>query len=206
MSREQQYTRAEFFRAGASGGADAITRMFRGLFSVRPEAPARPKPAAPLRPPGALLGAEFLAACTGCNDCIVACPHSVIRKAGPEVGETFAGKPVIVPEDNPCRLCDDLPCITACQEGALVPPAEGERITLGVAVVDASRCVQLQGEFCDDCSTYCPEKKARAIVSHGFGELPTVNAEACTGCGECVMVCKPTGAAIKIVPLGHPSS
>jgi ferredoxin-type protein NapG len=91
-----------------------------------------------------------LKACTGCNDCLLACPHQVIRKAGPELGKG-AGTPVIVPEDNPCLLCEDLPCIAACEEGALVPPPEGERASLGLAVVDANACVQLRGEFCDDC-------------------------------------------------------
>jgi len=192
---ERRYSRADFFRVGAAGGADAVSRMLSGLFGVT----SRPKRSAPLRPPGALKESEFLAACTGCNDCIVACPHSVIRKAGPEVGEKIAGTPVIIPEDNPCVFCQDLPCIAACQEGALLQP-EG-RVAIGVAVVDVESCYQVKGAPCDYCSSYCPEKKAGAIKAGAHGEAPVVNAEACTGCGTCAQLCPAMPKAIRILPL-----
>ena len=84
-----------------------------------------------LRPPGAVHEAEFLGLCTAGNDCIIACPKQAIRKAGDEFGEQQAGKPMILPETNPCWLCKDLPCITACETGALRPGESRNHVRMG---------------------------------------------------------------------------
>ena len=75
-----------------------------------------------LRPPGALPEAEFLLSCTRCNGCVEACPHGSIVKAPPQAGPA-AGTPQILPANLPCYLCEDLPCIKACSDGALLPLA-----------------------------------------------------------------------------------
>ncbi len=139
-----------------------------------------------LRPPGALAERDFLAACTRCDECVKVCPHFAIRKAGPELGEAVVGTPVIVPLESPCLMCDGLPCITVCEPGALRPPTDGFA-PIGIAVVEADRCLLAQGQPCRVCEEQCPEPRA---IELGFpGSLPHVRRAACTGCGVCAVAC-----------------
>jgi ferredoxin len=65
-----------------------------------------------LWPPGALEPSDaFLAACTGCGDCIEACPADALFTIERADGTPL---PVIDPVRQPCLLCDDIPCIPAC--------------------------------------------------------------------------------------------
>jgi len=82
------------FAVGLVDGAAQASRAFQAEAAPVPAAP----PVAWVRPPGALPEADFLSACTRCDDCIKACPHLVIRKAGIEVGKDVATTPIIVPE------------------------------------------------------------------------------------------------------------
>ncbi len=67
------------------------------------------------RPPGAAPSeTEFRALCTGCDACMVACPVNVIM-----VEDMESRYPLIFPEKDPCIACEDTPCITACETGAL---------------------------------------------------------------------------------------
>lgn len=67
-----------------------------------------------MRPPGALPEAEFQQRCTGCDECMKACPFNVIM-----IEDQKLRHPVIYPEKDPCVHCEDTPCITACPTGAL---------------------------------------------------------------------------------------
>lgn len=163
----------------------------------REERPRRAPPAArppPLRPPGAVAEAEFRSRCTSCDDCLKACPHWVIRKAGPELGAGLAGTPVIVPADNPCVMCTGFPCAAACTTGALVMPQGRPKI--GLAVVNQARCYSAQGQPCDYCHTRCPERP-RAIGAFAPGQLPAVSAERCTGCGVCASICPAAAIGVR---------
>src|SRR5262245_9880393 len=68
------------------------------------------------RTPGALPDpAAFRKACNHCGDCIMACPYGTIFRLNPRSG------PVIDPNLSACHLCEDFPCITSCETGALLP-------------------------------------------------------------------------------------
>lgn len=172
---------------GLVDGAAQASRAFQAEAAPVPAAP----PVAWVRPPGALPEADFLSACTRCDDCIKACPHLVIRKAGIEVGKDVATTPIIVPGDNSCRFCDGFPCIQACASGALRLPNSDIKIRIGTAVVREPACYSVQKQPCDYCQTYCPETE-KAIRVSGPGSAPAVNAQLCTGCGQCAEIC-PTG-------------
>ncbi len=86
--------------------------FFRVLF--RPVTHALEAFAVKERPPGALPEEEFLKQCTGCDECMKACPVNVIMIEDQELRH-----PVIYPEKDPCIHCEDTPCIQSCPTGAL---------------------------------------------------------------------------------------
>lgn len=167
--------------------------IFRGV-STAATGRVTHHPAKLLRPPGALKPDEdFLAACTGCGDCIPVCPTSSIFTID---GDGERKIPVIAPSTTACSLCDELPCIAACEEGALVDPGGPEQVRMGIARVDPRRCVTFRGDSCDKCYTACPYPD-RAIMS--IGGRPLIGSGACTGCGLCEMACPEYPKAIVVI-------
>lgn len=58
--------------------------------------------------------ARFLDGCTRCDKCLQGCPHDAIVHAPDRLREA-AGTPIIDPDQQPCMMCDDFPCIAACE-------------------------------------------------------------------------------------------
>lgn len=79
-----------------------------------------------IRPPVRSMN-FLLSSCTRCDKCIEACPQDALIKADAKTGLAI-GSPHIDPRRTPCFLCTELPCVTACPEGALVWPT---RLTHG---------------------------------------------------------------------------
>lgn len=153
-------------------------------------APPPPKAPAPrrafTRPPGALPEPEFLAACTRCDACLIACPHMAIRRAGHELGAANEGTPVILPDDQPCWLCEGMPCIDVCEPRALLPTAVAD-VRIGSVRMRENKCFSELGSPCDECVVRCPVQPRP--ISVGRGEAPVIDAETCTGCGVCAWLC-----------------
>lgn len=115
---DPRMSRSEFLREG-------LSRFFQGMWGdaaleetpASLEAPARPTGWP--RPPGALPEPEFLATCTRCDQCVKVCPHWALKVAGlrdgPPPGTPFLHDPA----SAACATCPDMPCITACEPGAL---------------------------------------------------------------------------------------
>ncbi len=138
------------------------------------------------RPPGALEEPRFLERCTRCDACFGACPHRAI-------GRLRDGTPALNPNAAACHLCADLPCIAACDEGALLPtPADG--IFLGLAEVLPDRCFVGAGPECGACVPACPV----GAVAGGAVAVPTIDPDACVGCGLCREACPVWDKAISI--------
>jgi Pyruvate/2-oxoacid:ferredoxin oxidoreductase delta subunit len=146
-----------------------------------------------LRPPGALSPDEaFLEACTGCADCVPACPaRSIVMLSTGSEGRL----PAISPTTRPCYLCHDLPCVVACPDGALRDPGGPPQVRMGIARVDPRRCVTFRGQRCDRCSKCCPIPQAITLI----GGRPLVASGLCTGCGLCEYVCPEHPKAIEVV-------
>jgi MauM/NapG family ferredoxin protein len=165
-------------------------------------APAENRPAPPserycrsfpvLRPPGAIEEESFLAGCTRCDACIRACPHGSIVHAPPRF-RLAAGTPMIDPINQPCRMCDDAPCIESCEAGVL---RRDLPFKLGTARIDVTSCLSHQGGFCTVCAEQCPVPGA-IEVSRG---KPTVVESSCTGCGVCQHVCPAPSNAVWLMP------
>lgn len=147
-----------------------------------------------LRPPGALPEPEFLTVCTRCTACQEACPYDSIRRLGPEFG-LVSETPAIVASESPCYLCEDMPCIAACEPKALLPVAPGD-VRMGRALLDADRCYLSRKQPCDYCVVRCPI--GNTAIRFGSDGLPVIVEEHCTGCGVCVYLCP--GDALRIEP------
>jgi MauM/NapG family ferredoxin protein len=145
-----------------------------------------------LRPPGALAEGEFRDACTKCGDCETACPHAAIRPAPARLREA-EGTPFIDPIEAPCLLCEDLPCISACEAGALRPEAPA---ALGTARIQTLDCLNQLGSPCSVCAERCPVPGA--ITLHEG--MPVIEAPLCTGCGICQNVCPAPHNAVVLLP------
>ena len=101
-----------------------------------------------LRPPGALVEDEFLAACIKCGQCVQVCPVKAIKLA--DIDEGFGvGVPYIDAREQACDFsCDGLQCVLACPTGALTHDLDYPADTLmGMARVDKPKlCLARQGE------------------------------------------------------------
>lgn len=150
-----------------------------------------------LRPPGAVEEGMFLERCTQCGDCIDACPHDVIVSLA--VQET----PGIFPGEAPCQLCEDFPCIEACEVDALIPLRSMHEVSMGVAKVSGSMCTA--GNGCNACVSKCPT----AAISMDFGAfLVVVDESLCVGCGGCQYVCGTVNdrPAVRVMPFASLST
>lgn len=143
-----------------------------------------------LRPPGAVEEEMFLTRCTGCADCVEACPHHAIQMLSRN------NSPVIFPEESPCQLCEDLPCIGVCETDALLPLADRFQVNMGVAKVLSKICTA--GNGCNSCVSKCPT----GAISMDFTLFQiNVDDNLCVGCGVCQYICRTVNdrAAIRIV-------
>ncbi|MEZ6235155.1 MAG: 4Fe-4S binding protein [Phycisphaerales bacterium] len=145
------------------------------------------------RPPGAVDEAAFLSGCTRCDACLEACPAGAIVHAPPRF-RSAAGTPMIDAHAAACAMCADTPCITACEPGVLT---RNQPLKMGVAWIQTMACLAHTGSFCSTCSERCPVPGA-IRVDRG---RPTIDPDACTGCGTCVHVCPAPSNAIVLMPL-----
>jgi ferredoxin-type protein NapG len=199
-------SRRRFFGdvARTAGGA-ALVGLGLGLYARK----SASLPAEALRPPGALTENDFTGACVRCGLCVRDCPYDTLKLARFE-HSVPAGTPYFTARDIPCEMCEDIPCVEACPTGALDPAMTNiDDARMGVAVVvDQENCLNFLGLRCDVCHRVCPlideaitiERQHNARSGKHAFMLPTVHAEACTGCGKCEYACVLPEAAIKVLP------
>lgn len=155
-----------------------------------------------IRPPYAIAELEFLLTCTRCTDCIEACPHGVIFSLPARLGADVAGTPALDLLHKGCHLCEDWPCVSACQSGALQRPPEPESIVvkpplLARVTINKTTCLPYQGPECGVCVAACPVPGALQLQE----ERPVIDESACTGCAMCREACIVEGKAIEVVSL-----
>lgn len=195
--------RRHFLARSAQGVAGAACAGLAWFAFLREEAHAA---AFALRPPGAKSERDFAALCVKCGQCVRACPYPTLRLSTAASGITV-GTPHFVPREEPCHLCEDIPCAKACPTGALDKGLDRvDRARMGLAVVDAENCLSWQGLRCEVCWRVCPVKgRAITIDPHPRGLskhavfVPVVHAADCTGCGLCEKACPTQVAAIRVV-------
>lgn len=146
-----------------------------------------------LRPPGAIDERTFLDECTRCGECIEACPHDAIQLA-PERFREAAGTPMIDPANSPCRICDDVPCVHACEPNVLSLAAPR---FMGTARLKPQTCLAHQGQTCTVCFEQCPVSGAIELREG----KPVIHEDLCTGCGVCFHACPAPHNPLMILPL-----
>lgn len=189
MATDPKYGRRDFFKDSVISVAKAA-KEFSSHADAVPEKPAPAMRTDWLRPPGAVGEAIFLERCTKCSDCMKVCPHEsiVIHQDG---------TPVIYPDQMPCYLCDDTPCIAACATEALLPLGSVNEARMGVAVINHRLCTAGQG--CHACVSKCPTD---ALTMDFDAQRLVVAVERCVGCGMCEHVCRTVNdhIAIRVTP------
>lgn len=146
--------------------------------------------------PGVSDKVSFLLQCQGCNACQAACPAECITYLELEPG---AKVPFIEPLKEPCIMCSDLPCSQACPNEALLI-APWSEIKMGIALLDPSKCLCIEGEECHLCVDAIP-KNCSAISWDREVKAPLIDINSCSGCGVCASVCPAKEKAITILPL-----
>jgi ferredoxin len=179
-------SRRQFFRLGPAG-------ILRG--NARHDEPL----AVPVRPPGALAdAAAFAATCQaqeGCTACFDACPHDAIQPLGPDYG-ALEDTPHLELVDNPCRWCQPMVCIEACDEDALRVAPDESPAPIAKVHLDLADCMNTEGTLCSDCSDFCPTT-VRAMTSRG--REPKLDVDRCVGCGLCIWHCDASGTPLVLL-------
>ncbi len=162
-----------------------------------------------VRPPHAIDELEFLTTCNRCGDCILACPHQVVFPLAARLGAAVAGTPALDLNNKGCHLCDDWPCVNACESSALKFPdktaidnkssesIENTIPRIAMAAINTETCLAYLGPECGACASSCPIPDALTWNS----EKPGIDSDNCVGCGLCRQTCIVNPKAIKISSL-----
>lgn len=157
--------------------ADRITRrdFFRGA-----TVPNIPKNRAPW------IDYKALTQCTGCNDCVLACPEGILTLDEDQ-------RPIVDFSTNGCTFCGD--CAASCAQGvfgATSQPAWQVRLMI------SQKCLLAQGVSCEICTDFCDYDALWFDLSRSPAGALRMDQSNCTGCGMCVGACPVR--ALSLVP------
>ena len=197
---DQEYDRRGLLKQGVHFFAKPAVESVQDKIDKVNEAVDKVTKRVPLiRPPGAITERQFLQDCTRCDKCIHACPKDAIVKAPKKFGFLVMGTPYIDPKKKPCVMCDDLHCISACPDGALLPVEGPADVKMGYAILDKKKCRAYGATFCQQCVIDCPIPGA---ITQDKDNQPVFHKRVCTGCGVCVRSCGTVNipVAVKVKP------
>lgn len=167
-------------------GRTATATAAREGFSRRGFLTGRTAPGFRPLPPG--IDMTSLAACTGCGDCVAACPQQILLVAEGRVAVDFSL--------DECTFCGA--CATACPE----PVFSDSRAMQHVAAI-SDACLARRGVTCMTCRDACPESAIRFQPRAGGPFLPVLDAGLCTGCGACIGPCPSNAIAARPREVAH---
>ncbi len=130
-----------------------------------------------IRPPFAHPESTFRTLCNSCDGCVEACGTKVI-------GKDRHGYPELRFGQAHCTFCGD--CAQACPTGAL---EAGQYQNWNVRAHIKDTCLSLNAITCRACEEGCPEGAIGFRLMTGGRAQPLVSEAACTGCGNCAVIC-----------------
>ncbi|MET1410956.1 ferredoxin-type protein NapF [Roseibium sp. HPY-6] len=141
-----------------------------------------------IRPPWAAEN-SFSELCTGCNDCVRACPEKIIVSAGDQ-------GPVLDFSHGACTFCGA--CADICPTGALDPSID---LVWPWKAVISNACLSRQGITCRACEDVCEPRTIRFRLTVGGRSEPVLDFGQCTGCGACSYACPADAVSFEKIQL-----
>lgn len=182
--------RRQFFRRAFAKTSETIVKQLDGKLEK--------KAANYIRPPYAIAEIEFLLACTRCSACIEACPHEVIFPLSSRLGAEVLATPALSLANKACLLCEDFPCVLACEHEALLKEEVDAALPkLAKVQINTEICLPFQGPECGVCVGVCPVPGAMRLNL----EKPVISETECVGCGQCRQACIVEPKAINVFSL-----
>ena len=138
-----------------------------------------------LRPPWVIEINQFFSICSRCDDCIGACPETILKKDSNGYPQTdfYRGE---------CTFCGA--CAESCGTGAL--NLNQSSPWQSVADVGDS-CLAHRGIVCSSCGEQCEVEALQMHMVAGGVALPRILKQNCNGCGACVSVCPANAIVIQ---------
>jgi ferredoxin-type protein NapF len=140
-------------------------------------------------PPWALAAEAFTARCTRCDDCVRACPTSVIRRGS-------GGYPEMDFSAGACTFCRD--CVGACGAGAFNTEATDRFAAFAHRAVVTASCLAANGVVCRACGDSCETGAIRFRLAPAGRSFAQVDLGRCNGCGGCVWVCPVQAISMRV--------
>ncbi|MCV6547200.1 MAG: ferredoxin-type protein NapF [Cohaesibacter sp.] len=139
----------------------------------------------PIRPPYTHMDERtFFDACIGCEDCVAACPTNLLQSG-------YMGRPEVDFSNAYCTFCGQ--CSQACRHDVLIAPkqeeAEACEKAWSLKAQVTSLCLESKAVTCRACESACGYDAMRFRPQLGGKSLLLIDAERCTGCGECLSSC-----------------
>lgn len=145
-----------------------------------------------IRPPWAVLEADFTNQCNRCGDCVRACAESIIRSGD-------GGYPVVDFKKGECTFCGD--CVAACDSGAISPRAFVTNLPPWHLVPSIQEnCLAYNRVVCRSCAEQCEQQAIRFRPAAGGVSRPELHLERCNGCGACVSPCPVASIVLESYP------
>lgn len=122
--------------------------------------------------------------CTGCGDCVSACPEAIL------IGGRDGG-PIVSFDGGECTFCGA--CADSCQESVFdMAKAKPWPMTISIN----KGCLLNSGVTCQLCTDSCDASALEFDLRVRPNGAVVLDADACTGCGACIAMCPVTAIEI----------